>query len=544
MMRFTRAAATWRCSAVALLTVAAALGLNLLAWPVLSPNVFPLFLGAVILSARYGGLGPALLATVLTTLLSDYFFLEPQTVFTRGTLPRLVVFILVAVLVSTLTAATRRAAERLELLHTIDRAILAAHSSEAIAQAALGQLCTLVACWRVGLSLFDVRAQQGVVVATVGRGAARFPAGTHVPLAAYGARDLAALQAGQTYVVEDVRTCSPLPDTVQALREEGLRAYARVPLVWQGQLLGALNLWVDRPGGFAPERLAMAREVADQLAVAIQYARLHEQVQRYAAELEGRVAERTAELAAANRELESFSAAVSHDLRAPVRSIDGFSRALLEDYAGALDEQGQDYLRRICAATRRMAEMIDALLLLSRVTRAELQRGAVDLSAMARAVAAELQRQEPARQVAFVIAEGLTATGDARLVRLVVENLLSNAWKFTAKQPAAEIAFGALAPPEGPPVFFVRDNGTGFDMAYADKLFGAFQRLHGASEFPGTGIGLATVQRIVHRHGGRIWAEGTVDQGATFYFTLGAAGAAAPHEGHNLCGTPVHGAGA
>jgi signal transduction histidine kinase len=420
--------------------------------------------------------------------------------------------------------ALQQAAERLELLHEIDRAILAAHSSDAIAQAALGQLHTLVACWRVGLSLFDVRAQQGLVVATVGRGEARFPAGTHVPLAAYGARDLAALQAGQTYVVEDIRTCSPLPDTVQALQGEGLRAYARVPLVWQGQLLGALNLWADRPGGFSPERLAVASEVADLLAVAIQQARLHEQVQRHAAALEARVAERTAELAAANQELEAFSYSVSHDLRAPLRSLDGFSQILLEDYADVLDAEGLGSLQRIRGAAQRMAGLIDALLSLSRLTRTDLQWDTVELSAMARAIAADLQRQEPTRQAVFTIADGLTATGDARLLRIVLENLLGNAWKFTARQPVARIAFGALAPPDGPPVFVVRDNGVGFDMAYAGKLFGAFQRLHHRREFPGTGIGLATVQRIVHRHGGRIWAEGAVGQGAAFYFTLTSAG--------------------
>ena len=417
--------------------------------------------------------------------------------------------------------ALQRAAERLELLHAIDRAILAAHSSEAIAHAALGHLCTLVCCWRAGLSLFDFQAQQGLVLATVGRGEARFAPGTRVPLEAYGSRDLATLQAGQIYAVADVLTLTSPPATVRTLQAEGLRAYARVPLMWQRQLIGALNLWADGPGGFPPESLAMAREVADLLAVAIQQARLHEQVQRHAAELEARVAARTAELAAANHELEAFSYSASHDLRAPLRSLDGFSQALLEDYAHVLNAEGHDYLQRIRGAAQHMAELIDALLSLSRVTRSDLQWETVELSTMAQSIAAELQRQAPTRPVTWVIAEGLTATGDARLLRIVLENLLGNAWKFTAKQPAAQIVFEALALPDEPPVFFVRDNGAGFDMAYAkEKLFGVFQRLHGMREFPGTGIGLATVQRIVHRHGGRIWAEGVVDQGATFYFTL------------------------
>lgn len=238
------------------------------------------------------------------------------------------------------------------------------------------------------------------------------------------------------------------------------------------------------------------------------------------AELEQRVIERTAQLEATNHELETFSYSVSHDLRAPLRSIDGFSQALLEDYAERLDPEGVDYLQRIRGATKRMAELIDALLALSRVTRAELQRDAVDLSSTARAVAAELQEHAPERQVDWIIADGLVANGDARLLRVVLENLLGNAWKFTAKTHTPRIEFGRLSLANGSAAFFVRDNGAGFDMTYADKLFGAFQRLHRVGEFQGTGIGLATVQRIIHRHGGRVWAQGSVDEGATFYFTL------------------------
>ena len=228
---------------------------------------------------------------------------------------------------------------------------------------------------------------------------------------------------------------------------------------------------------------------------------------------------RLAELSAVNQELEAFSYSVSHDLRAPLRAIDGFSQALIEDYGERLDESAQDYLRRVRAATKRMAELIDDLLDLSRVTRREMQRERIDLSALATAVMAQLRRSDSARQVDVSIAPGLVAQGDPHLLRLVLENLLGNAWKFTSTTPDAHIELGATAG-DGRPVYFVRDNGVGFDMAYGDKLFGAFQRLHAASEFPGTGIGLATVQRIIHRHGGRVWGEGAVGGGAAFYFTL------------------------
>lgn len=226
-----------------------------------------------------------------------------------------------------------------------------------------------------------------------------------------------------------------------------------------------------------------------------------------------------AQLEAANAELDAFSYSVSHDLRAPLRSIDGFSLALLEDCGDRLDEAGRDHLHRVRAAAQRMATLIDDMLGLSRVTRATLRREAVDLSGVAHTVMTELKDGAPHRTVDVVIAAGLCAEGDPRLLRVVLENLLGNAWKYTGRKPNARIEFGALET-DGTRAYYVRDDGAGFDMAYAGKLFGVFQRLHSAGEFEGTGIGLATVQRIVHRHGGRVWAEGAVGQGATFYFTL------------------------
>jgi PAS domain S-box-containing protein len=221
----------------------------------------------------------------------------------------------------------------------------------------------------------------------------------------------------------------------------------------------------------------------------------------------------------ANRELEAFSYSVAHDLRAPLRSIDGFSQALLEDYSDKLDATGRAHLKRVRESAQRMAQLIEDLLMLARVTQSELRRDQVDLSQLARSTVARLHGAQPDREVDVRIADGLAAHGDSRLLAIAIENLLSNAWKFTAKCPLARIEMGRT-PVDGRVVYFVRDNGAGFDMAYASKLFGVFQRLHSAGEFEGTGIGLATVQRIVRRHGGRIWAQGEVDRGAAFYFTL------------------------
>lgn len=229
--------------------------------------------------------------------------------------------------------------------------------------------------------------------------------------------------------------------------------------------------------------------------------------------------QRARDLEAVNKELEAFSWSVSHDLRAPLRSIEGFSRALMEDHAGQLNDEARDYLQRVCSGALRMGQLIDDLLRLSRVTRSEIRLTTVDLSALAHSILTELARTQPEREVEFTVAPGLVVNADAQLLRIVMENLLGNAWKFTSKQARAKIEVGR-APWQGQLMYFVRDNGAGFDMAYADKLFGAFQRLHPVYEFEGTGIGLATVQRILHRHGGRISAEGAVGQGATFYFTL------------------------
>jgi signal transduction histidine kinase len=236
-------------------------------------------------------------------------------------------------------------------------------------------------------------------------------------------------------------------------------------------------------------------------------------------EFERLVVERTAQLQAANKELEAFSYSVSHDLRSPLRGIDGFSQVLLEEYQDKVDEQGKNYLKRIRLASQRMAQLIDDMLDLSRVSRSELDIQYVNLSEIAREVADNLIATQPERQVEFIIQEGIRAKGDSRLLRSVLENLLGNAWKFTSNHSTALVEFG-VQKQNGKDIYFVKDDGAGFDMSHAQKLFGAFQRLHAANEFSGTGIGLATVQRIIHRHHGEVWAEGEVEKGATFYFTI------------------------
>ena len=231
------------------------------------------------------------------------------------------------------------------------------------------------------------------------------------------------------------------------------------------------------------------------------------------------LANRAYELEAVNRELEAFSYTVSHDLKTPLRSIDGFTRAILEDYSDKLDSAGRDYLKRVNAATLRMNQLIDAMLNMARLTRGELHERTVDLSSLVQIVAHDLEKQDPERRVEFVIAENLKVTGDATMLELLLQNLIENAWKFTRKHEAAKIEFGAVDM-NGTKVHYVRDDGAGFDMQFADKLFMPFKRLHAEAEFPGLGIGLAIAHRIILRHNGRIWAEGEVGKGAVFYFTL------------------------
>jgi PAS domain S-box-containing protein len=416
--------------------------------------------------------------------------------------------------------ALQQYAARLQILRDIDRAILRAQSPDAVAEAALGHIAALIPSWRIGISLFDWQARQGLIFAAVGAGVSMFPVGRRISLAEYGQRDLEVLQRGEAYSVPDVLALAAPPAPVRALQAQGLRSYVRIPLMAGGALIGSLNLWSDRPGAFTAEQVEIAREVADQLAISIQQARLHEEVQRYAAELEARVAERTAQLREINAELEAFAYSVSHDLRTPLRAMQGFGRALLEDYAEQLDATAQGYVQRIVAAAQRMDALIEDLLAYSRLSRAELRLQAASLAAVVAEVLAQLEPEIQARQ-ARVWTEGSLASVMAHPATLqqVVANLVANAIKFVAPgvQPQVRLWGEALGERYR---LWVEDNGIGIAPEYQERVFRLFERLHAGQAYPGTGIGLAIVSKGVERMGGRVGVESEVGKGSRFWIEL------------------------
>ncbi len=407
-----------------------------------------------------------------------------------------------------------RQAERLRILHEVDRAIVAQRSPVDIAGAVIQPVRALLGVPRAIVNVFDLAAGEVEWIAAAGRKRTRIGPGVRYSLRLMG--DLEGLRRGEPQRI-DVGAL-PAGAEVDALRRSGVHYYLAVPMAAGGELIGALSFGGERDK-FSPEQVRIAQEIATQIAIAMAQARLFERVRRHAAELEQRVAERTTELLAANRELEAFSYSVSHDLRAPLRAVDGFAQALVEDHAGELSAEARRKLGVVRDETRRMGVLIDELLQFSRLSRQELRHVEVDMTALARKSFDALLAQRAGREVEVQIGALAAARGDPVLLGQVWMNLLCNALKFTARCERPRIEVGS-AGDAAEHVYSVRDNGAGFDPRYKAKLFGVFQRLHDAGEYPGTGVGLALVQRIVARHGGQVWADGAPGAGATFHFSL------------------------
>jgi PAS domain S-box-containing protein len=307
---------------------------------------------------------------------------------------------------------------------------------------------------------------------------------------------------------------------LQFMQELQIKSALIVPLCIREKIFGVLLLVASESGRIFNEKdVDFAIEIARRAMLGIENAKLYEDSQKINALLEIRVAKRTRELESINKEMEAFSYSVSHDLRAPLRSIDGFSNKILKDYEPLLDEQGKDYFMRVKKASQQMGQLIDDLLKLSRLTRVQIHPEYTDLATIAESITNDLKASDPEREVEFVIKQDMVARADPNLIRIALQNLFDNAWKYTRKNKKTSIEFSFLKK-DNQVIYFIKDNGVGFDMQYVDKLFGSFQRLHTTQEFEGSGIGLATVQRIIHRHFGRIWAEGEINKGATFFFTL------------------------
>ena len=411
----------------------------------------------------------------------------------------------------------RRSAERLAVLHDLDQAILAARSPAEIGRAALGRMRRMVPCQRCTVILFDFPRGQAQLLAGYAAGSP-LPAGS-IPLEQLSPAEV--LRRGAVRIVDDLSALeSPAPITRQ-LRDEGMRSVLTVPLLVDAEAIGEVNLASSALHGFTQEHRDIAMEIAAPLAIAIQQARLREELARQAGELERRVAERGAALRAATAELETMLYALSHDLRDPLRHLCGFTQLLLDDAGPALDPSVPHYARQIRDGANRMSSLVDDLVHVARIARQDLIRRPVDLTMLADDVVSQLQPQAEGREVEWRVQPLGTVDCDPALVRLALQSLLSNALKFTRPRDHSIVTIRPIEH-EGQAGFAVQDNGVGFKMAYAGKLFGVFQRLHRADEFEGNGAGLALVQRVAQKHGGRVWADSGAEGGATFYLTLGA----------------------
>ncbi len=408
--------------------------------------------------------------------------------------------------------------QRLEKLLEIERKILSAQSTEEISKAALKHLRIMLECDRASILLFDWENDEFTIIAVDSSIPTKLIEGAKRKLSGSLIKEI---KEGEALVVGDLSQDSLLPKTDQLLLDEGIRSRLTVPLVVRNKVVGSLNLSSIAVNNFNEEKIKIAQDVSISISLALQHSSFIEQINNQNLELEKRIDDRTVQLRQTISELESFSYSVSHDLRAPLRSIGGFSQAIIDDYSDKLDEDGNGLLKRIINASQRMSDLIDAMLMLARITRSEMVPEKVDISSLVSTVANEiLKHNEDRSNVEFFIQPGLYVKGDQKLLRIAIENLLNNSWKFTKTKEKTVIEFGQVDI-NGRNAFYIKDNGVGFEMEYSNKLFGAFQRLHNREEFEGTGIGLATTKRIILRHNGTIWAESKVGEESTFYFTIG-----------------------
>jgi signal transduction histidine kinase len=403
-------------------------------------------------------------------------------------------------------------AERLRIMHEIDRAIVTREAPERIAGAVIQPLRLLLGVPRAIVNIFDLEKGEAQWLAAAGRHRVHVGGGVRFSIRMMG--DVDALRRGEPQRL-DTSALPPGP-AVDALLASGVRHYMAVPMIAAGELLGALSFGGET-ADFPEEQVAIAREIATQLAIVMSQARLLDRLHRHAEDLEQRVQARTAELQAANKELESFTYSVSHDLRAPLRAVDGYALMLEEDHAASLDAEGRRLLGVVRGEAARMGQLIDDLLAFSRTGRQPLQAAKVDMAGLVREVLGALSAEHPRARVE--VGALPPCEGDRAMLRQVWVNLIGNALKYSGRRPEPRVEVGG-AEEAGQTSYWVRDNGAGFDPRYAHKLFGVFQRLHGSDEFTGTGVGLAIVQRVVLRHGGRVRAEGAPQAGATFGFSL------------------------
>jgi PAS domain S-box-containing protein len=410
----------------------------------------------------------------------------------------------------------RRSADRLAMLHDMDQAIVAAQSPAEIGRAALGRVRRMVPCQRCTVVLFDFKRREAQMIAG-------FSGGVHLtgetsPLSDHLPGE--ALRSGAVRYIEDLSMVEDPPPFHRQLLAEGMRTVLSVPLLVEGEAIGEINLSSANPAAFDAEHRDIALEVATPIAIAIQHARLREELARQTGELERRLAERGAAVRAAAAELETVLYSVSHDLRAPLRQLLGFSRLLLDESGPKLDASARHYAERIHQAADKMTTLVDDLVNLSRIGRQDLSRREVQLTPLVEDVIGQFRQEKDGRTIDWQIEELPTVEADPGLIKIALTNLISNAVKFTRTRDHPTVRIRPVES-DGQVGLAIEDNGVGFKMAYAGKLFGMFQRLHRSDEFEGNGAGLAVVQRIVHKHGGRVWAEGEPDSGATFYMTLG-----------------------